>query len=303
MVDVEVGGAGNGAVAAGTGMVVRSSGLVVTANHVIEGASAITVTDVGNGRTYRAAVAGYDRSRDVAVLRLRGASGLRTVRLGRAPGPTVGLGVVVVGGAGRAGGTPRYAGGAVTATGQAIPADRGSAPRAGWPSGLVATDVHVVPGDSGGAVVAADGDVVGMTDVTGADQIGAAGARGYAVPAVVVRSVVDAVLSGIAPPSVHLGPTAGLGAVARSAVLAMPAVGPIPGARITSLVAGGPGAAAGLETGDLITSVGGHAVTSAESLATSLLSFSPASTVLVGYVDASGLLQSVPVQLRPGPPQ
>ncbi len=50
------------AISAGTGMVLTPSGLVITNNHVIEGATSITVTDVGNRRTYQARVAGYDQS-------------------------------------------------------------------------------------------------------------------------------------------------------------------------------------------------------------------------------------------------
>jgi S1-C subfamily serine protease len=68
--------------AAGTGMVLTPNGEVLTNNHVIEGATSISVTDVGNGRTYSANVVGYDRTHDVAVLQLVGASGLTTVTLG-----------------------------------------------------------------------------------------------------------------------------------------------------------------------------------------------------------------------------
>jgi S1-C subfamily serine protease len=64
---------------AGTGMVLTSSGEVLTNNHVIEGATSISVTDVGNGRTYAATVVGYSVASDVAVLQLSGASGLQTV--------------------------------------------------------------------------------------------------------------------------------------------------------------------------------------------------------------------------------
>src|SRR5207302_6609421 len=70
--------------AAGTGMVVTSGGEVITNNHVISGATKITATDVGNGKTYTARVVGYDYSRDIAVLQLEGASGLQTVSFGDA---------------------------------------------------------------------------------------------------------------------------------------------------------------------------------------------------------------------------
>ena len=58
------------------------SGEVLTNNHVISGATSIDVTDVGNGQTYPATVVGYDRSHDVAVLQLQGASGLQPASIG-----------------------------------------------------------------------------------------------------------------------------------------------------------------------------------------------------------------------------
>jgi S1-C subfamily serine protease len=63
--------------AAGTGIVLTSTGEVLTNNHVVDGATSIRVTDVGNGRVYTATVVGYDRSSDVAVLKLKDAAGLK----------------------------------------------------------------------------------------------------------------------------------------------------------------------------------------------------------------------------------
>jgi S1-C subfamily serine protease len=69
----------NGA-GAGTGVVVSSNGVVITNNHVIDGATQITATDIGNGQSYTAHVVGYDPTHDLAVLQLEGASGLKTAK-------------------------------------------------------------------------------------------------------------------------------------------------------------------------------------------------------------------------------
>ena len=99
--------------AAGTGIVLSSNGEVLTNNHVIDGATSISVTDIGNGQTYKANVVGYDRTGDIAVIQLVGASGLQVAKI--APSmPAVGEGVVGVGNAGGAGGDPSAAGGSVT---------------------------------------------------------------------------------------------------------------------------------------------------------------------------------------------
>ncbi|MBV8461781.1 MAG: trypsin-like peptidase domain-containing protein, partial [Acidimicrobiales bacterium] len=80
--------------AAGTGIVLTSNGVILTNNHVIDGATNISVTDVGNQKTYTASVVGYDRSQDIAVLQLHNASGLQTATLGNSSDASVGEDVV-----------------------------------------------------------------------------------------------------------------------------------------------------------------------------------------------------------------
>src|SRR5579862_4131106 len=70
LVDINSSFSYQGAGGAGTGIVVSSAGQVLTNNHVIDGATKITATDIGNGKTYDATVIGYDPSHDVAVLKL-----------------------------------------------------------------------------------------------------------------------------------------------------------------------------------------------------------------------------------------
>jgi len=95
-----------GAQAAGTGMVLTSNGEILTNNHVIDGATTISVTDLGNNKTYTASVVGYDVTGDVAVLQLKNASGLTTVNLGNSSSVSVGEAIVGIGNAGGTGGTP-----------------------------------------------------------------------------------------------------------------------------------------------------------------------------------------------------
>ena len=108
--------------AAGTGIVLSSSGEVLTNNHVVEGATSISVTDIGNGKTYNATVVGYDATSDVAVIKLQGASGLQTASLGNSSTVAAGESVVAIGNAGGAGGTPSAAPGTVTSLDQSITA-------------------------------------------------------------------------------------------------------------------------------------------------------------------------------------
>ena len=89
-----------GAVGAGTGIVLSPDGEVLTNDHVVEGATQITATDSGTGRTYPATVVGYDRKHDIAVLQLQGASGLPTAPLGNSSQVRVGEPVLAIGNAG-----------------------------------------------------------------------------------------------------------------------------------------------------------------------------------------------------------
>src|SRR5262249_61002431 len=99
-----------------------SDGKALRNHHVIRGATRISAPDGGNGKTYDAAVIGYDPSHDVAVLQLQGASGLATARIGDSSKLSVGDAVVGVGNAGGTGSTPTYAGGSVNALDRSIPA-------------------------------------------------------------------------------------------------------------------------------------------------------------------------------------
>jgi S1-C subfamily serine protease len=109
-------------VAAGTGAVLTSDGEVLTNNHVIAGATKIIVTDIGNGKTYTATVVGYDPSNDIAVIQLKGASGLETADLGDSSKAIVGTSVTGIGNAGGTGGAPSAAAGSISAVNQSITA-------------------------------------------------------------------------------------------------------------------------------------------------------------------------------------
>jgi S1-C subfamily serine protease len=148
--------------AAGTGMVLTSTGEVLTNNHVIDGATSISVTDIGNGRTYKASVVGYDKTQDVAVLQLQDASGLTTVSLGNSATVSAGQSVVAIGNAEGKGGQPSVATGSVTALNQSITASDDGSGSSEQLTGMIETNAPIEPGDSGGPLVNSAGQVVGM---------------------------------------------------------------------------------------------------------------------------------------------
>ena len=146
----------------GTGLVLTSNGEILTNNHVIEGATSIKVTDIGNGHSYRAKVVGYDQTKDIAVLQLQGASGLKTVKLGNSSTAAVGQKVVALGNARGKGGTPSVATGQITGLDASITASDEGSGTTEQLTGLINHNAPIQPGDSGGPLVNPAGQVIGI---------------------------------------------------------------------------------------------------------------------------------------------
>ncbi len=288
--------------AAGTGMVLTSDGEVLTNNHVITGATRISVTDVGNGQTYTARVIGYDRNHDIAVLHLNNASGLRTVAIGDSSKLQVGAAVVAIGNGGGVGGTPSSAGGTVTALGQQITASDDSTGTSQTYTGLIETNADIVPGYSGGPLVDSGRRVIGInTAATAGFRFRYSGTEGFAIPINSAMQIARQIEAGTASPSVHVGATAMLGVSIRTTNSGFG--GQTPGAPIADVVPGGPADQAGLGPGDVITSLAGQAVTSPDALTAIMLTEQPGATVTVGYTTPDGQQASTTVRLGSGPPQ
>ncbi len=202
--------------AAGTGIVLNSNGEVLTNNHVIDGATSIKVTDIGNGRTYTAKVVGYDATQDVAVIQLQNASGLTIASLGDSSTVQTGNSVVALGNAGGKGGTPSVAAGTVTALNQSITASDEGSGNSEQLTGLIETNADIQPGDSGGSLVNAYGQVIGMDTAASSgtqtqSQSSQTAEQAYAIPVNEALSIAKQIEGGTASAVVHIGATAFLG--------------------------------------------------------------------------------------------
>jgi S1-C subfamily serine protease len=281
--------------AAGTGVVLTSNGLILTNNHVVSGATTISVTDVGNGKTYSASVVGYDVSEDIAVLKLANASGLATATIGDSSTVQAGDPVVAIGNAGGKGGTPAAVGGTVTALDMSITAQDEIAGTSEQLSGLIEVAAAIQSGDSGGPLVNSSGQVIGIdTAASTGYQYQASSGDGYAITINTAMTIEKQIEAGKASDTVHIGATAFLGIESESTNGAN-------GAQVAKVLSGSPAEAAGLQAGDVITSVGGHTVTSATALSTVLNTYHPGNKVRVRWTDASGTAHSANVTLASGP--
>jgi S1-C subfamily serine protease len=275
--------------AAGTGMIVTSSGEVLTNNHVVQDAVSISVTIPGRSGNHSAKVLGVDPSADVALIQVEGVSGLPTVKLASASSLKVGENVVAIGNAGGQGGAPTVTQGTITALNQSITAgDANSAPEN--LSGLIQTDAEIQPGDSGGALANADGQVVGM--ITAGSTQGfrqQATTTGYAITASAAAGVVNQIQKGQASSAIILGPSGFLGVgIGNVDPQTAAQLGISSGALVSSVVTGGPADQAGIQPGSVITKVGGAQVTSPTSLGQALQLHKPGEQVQVSWVDQSG---------------
>jgi S1-C subfamily serine protease len=284
-----------GGEAAGTGMVLNSSGYVLTNNHVVNGATSISVTDVGNGQTYNATVVGTDKTQDIAVLKLVGASGLKTVSIGNSSNVSVGSPVTAVGNAGGVGGTPSVAAGRVTALNQSITASDQSDNSSEQLTGLIQIDASLQPGDSGGPLVNSQGVVVGIDTAASAGfQFQSGSSQGFAIPINQAMSIARQIMAGQSSSTVHIGPTALIGVIVQNS----PQGG---GAQVATVETGSPADQAGLVTGDVINSLAGKTVDSANTLSSLMQQHHPGQKVQLGWLDTSGHQQTATVQLATGP--
>ncbi len=317
LVDINATYSYQSAAGAGTGVVLTSDGEVLTNNHVVEGATAIRVTDVGNGTTYTASVVGYDAAHDIAVLKLANASGLTTATIGDSSSVRVGDGVVAVGNAGGAGGTPSSAGGAITGLGQSVTAGDEMTGSSEQLTGMIGVNAAVLAGDSGGSLVNSSGEVIGI------DTAGSSGSSGgfasqssdtsqtqaYAVPINTALSIARQIESGQGSGTTHVGGTAFLGVSIASADTqgglgqgGSGATGGTSGATIAGLVSGGAASRAGLAVGDTITALDGHTIGQPSDLPTVLARLHPGDRVAITWVDSSGASHSGSITLGSGPP-
>jgi S1-C subfamily serine protease len=324
--------------AAGTGIVVTSNGEILTNNHVINGATSISVTDVGNQKTYTASVVGYDRTGDIAVLQLHNASGLQTANFGNSSSISVGQDVVGVGNAGGTGGTPSAAGGTVTALNQSITAQDQGDGTSEQLSGLIQTNANIQAGDSGGALVNTSGQVIGVDTAAsagfsfqsnGQNQ----GNQGFAIPINQALSIARQIEAGNGSSTIHIGTTAFLGVEISpngsssnqgSGNGGGNGFGPFgglfggnsgstgntgnsgssgSGAAVAGVVTNGPAQEAGIAQGDVITTVGGKTINSADDLTRDMGAYHPGDKVQIAWTDANGQTHTSTVQLSSGPPQ
>lgn len=282
---VLISGRTGGQSVAGTGMVLTADGLVLTNYHVVRSTDAITVTPADGGRRHRATLVGRDATKDVALLQIEGAEGLDVVTHDADP---VAPGDVVVA-AGNANGQ-----GYVTAhRGNVLELGTSIRVRSVSPNdppqrltGLIETNAPAWPGDSGGPMYDAEGEVLGMTTAgTSSDESTQEDRQVYAVPIDAAMRVVQQIRAGDESGSIVIGPKAYLGVVVEADDAASQV-------RVSRVEAGTPAARAGLTPGDVIATVDGQQIRTRSELSNVLDGVEPGQTIAVSWRTADGFDRS-----------
>jgi S1-C subfamily serine protease len=182
-------GPGTVVTASGTGIVVSRAGEVVTNDHVVSGATSVTVTLDGAASPLAAVVVGESPANDLALLQVRGASGLSPATFGDSRAKVVGDDVLAVGFALGMTGGPTVTDGIISATDRSVTTETATG-QAVTLAGMLQTDAAISSGNSGGPLVDADAHVVGINTVV-ATSSGSTTAQniGFAIPSATVQAL------------------------------------------------------------------------------------------------------------------
>jgi S1-C subfamily serine protease len=291
--------------AAGTGMLISSTGEILTNNHVIADATDIKVVIGGKGPSHEAKVVGYDVTRDVALVQITdNVKDLPTIVFGDPSNVKVGDPVVAIGNAGGIGGTPTASSGNVTALDQQVTASDGQGNQETL-EGMIQIDAPIQPGDSGGALINSDAQIIGMnTAAAGGGRFSfdtPSGSNvGFAIPIDNAVHIVSQIRSGNESGTVFIGDRGLLG-VQIEDINGQPA--PVSSGALVAGVQPGSGAdQQGIQTGDVVTEVDGKQVTDSASLRAALSHFHAGDSVKVVWVDTAGSRHEAGVKLVLGPP-
>ena len=271
----------------GSGVFMSDKGYILTNNHVIEGVKDVTVV-YSDGTQEKATIVGADKYSDIAVLKIQGQVP-DVASLGNSDLLNPGESVIAIGSPlGDFKNTVTV--GVVSATGRSIDTGNGYTI-----DGLIQTDAAINQGNSGGPLVDLAGEVIGINTLivrnSGSGTV--AEGLGFAIPVNTAAAVADQIIQ----TGYISHPYMGINFQPVTPDIASAYNLPVQwGAYVTSVSASSPAGKAGLQTDDIITSLGGIALDGTHSFINTLFNFKPGDQIEVGFM-RGGKSQSVQLTL------
>lgn len=274
----------------GSGVIIDSDGHIVTNYHVIEEADEIVIS-LNNNRTYKADIIGTDPSTDLAVLKIDAPEALPSLPIGSSSDVKVGEWVLAVGNPFDL--TSTVTAGIVSAKARDIDILRGDPRTREYPvESFIQTDAAVNPGNSGGALVNARGELIGINTAI-ASRTGSYSGYSFAVPSTIVEKVVGDLLTfgevrraylgiQIEPVDEALAESLGLDEVSGCAV-----VGVVPGSGADE---------ADMQAGDVVLAIDGAPISNFPELQECIAKYHPGDRVQVA-LSRDGRAQTMQVKL------
>ena len=272
--------------AVGTGVIVSKDGQILTNAHVVEGATDIHVRFAGDTEPTPATLVASDRSNDLALLKVDVNQDLTPVTFADASSTRIGDQVMAIGFALDLDGDPTVTTGIVSAIGRTLQTGDADGDVL---DGLIQTDAAISSGNSGGPLVNAAGQVVGIdTAVARSDSEVAASNIGFAIGSPEVQRVLEQLRSGKTHEEGYLG------------ISASPRTDGGQGAIVSSVEADSPAAKAGIAEGDVIVAIDGNAINGADGVVAAIRDHEPGDSTAIVVV-RDGQRQTIEVTLAQRP--
>ncbi|MFN3515419.1 MAG: Do family serine endopeptidase [Phenylobacterium sp.] len=274
----------------GSGVIVRSDGIIVTNHHVVAGGQEITVA-LADRREFQARILLSDPRTDLAVLKIDvGNERLPTLAIDDSGEAEVGDLVLAIG-------DPFGVGQTVT-NGIISALNRTADPNGDISNAYIQTDAAINPGNSGGALVDMDGDLIGVNSFI-LSRSGTSSGVGFAVPAAIVRRVVETAAGGgerVVRPWLGARTQTVTPEIASTLGLSAPQ-----GALVADIWPDGPAARAGLRRGDVILSIDGRPAADAAAVAFAISSRRPGETLQLGVRRENGRQETLNLRTEAPP--
>lgn len=265
--------------ATGSGVIISSDGYIVTNNHVVNGADELTVT-LNDNREFSARIIGTDPTTDLALIKIDGKN-LPTLPIGNSDKLKVGEWVLAVGNPYNLSST--VTAGIVSAKARSLGADAGEGPKI---ASFIQTDAAINPGNSGGALVNTQGELVGINAML-YSQTGSYSGYGFAIPTNIMTKVVDDLKKYGSVQRAWLGIQGGdvLNYINDQKDKGKDVdLGTNQGVYVAKVEDDGAGAAAGLQTGDVIVGVDGQSITKISELQQAVNAKRPGDKMSITYL-------------------